>query len=72
VAIVVTKKSELATFINATAEKTSAVVPPAKVEAPAPAKVEQTLGKAYPKHSKLGLPALSPTMEKGNLMSWTK
>jgi pyruvate dehydrogenase E2 component (dihydrolipoamide acetyltransferase) len=28
--------------------------------------------KEYPKHSKLGLPALSPTMEKGNLMKWLK
>lgn len=26
----------------------------------------------FPKHSKLGLPALSPTMDKGNLMAWVK
>lgn len=25
---------------------------------------------SFPKHAKLGLPALSPTMEKGNLMKW--
>lgn len=58
----------------------AAVTPPVTPAAVAPAAPKPAAPKAatpaapakakYPKHHELGLPALSPTMEKGNLMKW--
>ncbi|CAK75228.1 unnamed protein product (macronuclear) [Paramecium tetraurelia] len=76
VAVIVPKQSDVASFANykdSSSQQCSAASKPAaqpqQSSTPQRAQPAAT-GGAFPKHSKLGLPALSPTMEKGNLMKW--
>ncbi|CAD8061112.1 unnamed protein product [Paramecium sonneborni] len=79
VALIVPKQSDVASFANykdsssKQAEQSIATSKPAQ-QAQQSSSPQQAPSKAsvggFPKHSKLGLPALSPTMEKGNLMKW--
>ncbi|CAD8133205.1 unnamed protein product [Paramecium octaurelia] len=78
VAVIVPKQSDVALFANykdSSSEQGAAASKPAaqpqQSSTPQRAQPAATAtGGAFPKHSKLGLPALSPTMEKGNLMKW--
>eukprot|EP01111_Echinosteliopsis_oligospora_P019485 TRINITY_DN945_c0_g2_i1.p1 TRINITY_DN945_c0_g2~~TRINITY_DN945_c0_g2_i1.p1 ORF type:complete len:653 (-),score=233.85 TRINITY_DN945_c0_g2_i1:32-1990(-) len=45
---------------------------PAKEEKPAAPKKTQKAAKSYPSHITVGMPALSPTMAKGNIAKWRK
>ncbi|CAK85213.1 unnamed protein product (macronuclear) [Paramecium tetraurelia] len=79
VAVIVPKQSDVAAFANfkdspnKQPEQSQAASKPASPpqQTPPPQQAaSRPTGGALPKHSKLGLPALSPTMEKGNLMKW--
>ncbi|CAD8139290.1 unnamed protein product [Paramecium octaurelia] len=79
VAVIVPKQSDVEAFANfkdspnKQPEQSQAASKPASQtqQAPPPQQAaSRPTGGALPKHSKLGLPALSPTMEKGNLMKW--
>ncbi|CAD8044784.1 unnamed protein product [Paramecium primaurelia] len=76
VAVIVPKQSDVASFANfkdSSPEQNSAASKPAAQpqQSSTPQRTQPAAtGGAFPKHSKLGLPALSPTMEKGNLMKW--
>ncbi|CAD8135599.1 unnamed protein product [Paramecium pentaurelia] len=79
VAVIVPKQSDVASFANfkdsptKQPEQSQAASKPASQpqQTPTPQQApSRATGGALPKHSKLGLPALSPTMEKGNLMKW--
>ena len=79
VAIVVEEKADLEAFKNysPSSASTSKVEKPAEevkqtqdAQANQPAQKKQS--KAYPRHIKLSMPNLSPTMTKGNIVEWRK
>jgi len=81
IAVVVEKESDVAAFKNykldsssASQEAPKAQAPPqpTQTQAPPPAPKPQAPATNFPPHTKVGLPALSPSMEKGNLAKWRK
>lgn len=71
IAIIVENKEDIAAFANYTEDAGSAPVAsePVAAATPEPAAAAQA---DLPWHIKLEMPNLSPTMEKGNLVSWGK
>jgi len=77
--VVVSSASDIAAFKDFTSDSAAASAPassppPPSASAPAadaPA-APSSSGKAYPTHTIVKLPAMSPTMEKGNIQSWSK
>jgi len=86
VAIIVPDKKDIEAFADYTPEESapaastdsaSASAPPAEKPAPSsstpPAKSSSApSGESYPPHVTVGMPALSPTMEAGAIVGWTK
>mmetsp|Transcript_30052 Transcript_30052/g.66579 ORF Transcript_30052/g.66579 Transcript_30052/m.66579 type:complete len:621 (-) Transcript_30052:556-2418(-) len=74
VAVLVEEKESISAFADFTPGATPNAIPAAKAApappGPAPAPVAAAPGKAYPAHTKLSMPSLSPTMERGNIVSW--
>merc|ERR1740117_1176327 len=68
IAILVEEEADVAAFANYTGEAAPVQAAPAQA---APAKAAAP-AKSYPDHIILEMPNLSPTMEKGNISTWTK
>lgn len=70
IAILVENKEDIAAFANYSEDASAAATPePVAQSTPEPVAAPQA---DLPYHIKLEMPNLSPTMEKGNLVSWSK
>lgn len=82
VAILVDSEDQVKAFENFTLDASSETAaaeekPAAEAEKPAPKPKKKKAaaaggGKSYPKHEKVAMPALSPTMKNGKIATWTK
>jgi len=74
VAITVEDESHVASFANYTSapesESTTQSAPPLTTEESTPTPAAPAVTTSYPEHSVVDLPALSPTMTSGSLVSW--
>uniref|UniRef100_A0A9J2PW04 Acetyltransferase component of pyruvate dehydrogenase complex n=1 Tax=Ascaris lumbricoides TaxID=6252 RepID=A0A9J2PW04_ASCLU len=73
--IIVSSKDDVAAFANYSEDGAGAApaAAPAAAEAPAAADAAPAASAGdFPEHKEIPLPALSPTMEKGNIVSWQK
>ncbi|MDP2436390.1 MAG: pyruvate dehydrogenase complex dihydrolipoamide acetyltransferase [archaeon] len=74
-AIIVPSATSVPFFANYKPAASSPAFPssaPAAASTPDAAPAPVLSGKSYPPHQEVGMPALSPTMEKGNIVQWKK
>lgn len=74
VAIIVEEAESIAEFKNYTPDSTADPAAQASESAPTPKSSgsESASAKSFPEHDVMAMPALSPTMEQGNILSWKK
>uniref|UniRef100_A0A158R4L7 Acetyltransferase component of pyruvate dehydrogenase complex n=1 Tax=Syphacia muris TaxID=451379 RepID=A0A158R4L7_9BILA len=72
--IIVENKEDVAAFANFTGDESAAEAPPKEETKAAEPAAEEAAAPAgnLPEHKEIPLPALSPTMEHGNIVSWQK